>query len=45
MSGLLLEVLARQNLLKALKRVNANKGASGIDGRDIDQTIDDLRLH
>jgi RNA-directed DNA polymerase len=44
-SGLLLEVLARQNLLKALKRVKANKGASGIDGRDIDQTIDDLKLH
>ena len=44
-SRLLLEVLARQNLLKALKRVKANKGAAGIDGRDIDQTIDDLKRH
>ena len=44
-SGLLLEVLARQNLLKALKRVKANKGAAGIDGRDIDQTSDDLKCH
>lgn len=44
-SELLLEVLARQNLLKALKRVKANKGAADIDGHYIGQTIDDLKLH
>jgi len=44
-SGLLLEVLSRENLLRAMKRVKANKGAPGIDGRDIDQTIEYLKLH
>ena len=37
-SGLLLEALARQNLLKAMKRVKTNKGAAGIDGMEIDLT-------
>lgn len=44
-SGLLLEALARQNLLKAMKRVKANKGAAGIDGMDIDQTAEYLKHH
>jgi RNA-directed DNA polymerase len=42
-SGLLLEALTRQNLLKALKRVKANKGTAGIDGMDIAQTIEYLK--
>jgi len=41
--GLLRAVLARENLLKAWKRVRANKGAAGIDGLDIDQTAEQLR--
>lgn len=44
-SGLLLEALARQNLLKAMKRVKANKGAAGVDGMDIDQTVEYLKHH
>ena len=44
-SGPLLEALARHNLLKAMKRVKANKGAAGIDGRDTDQDcVDDSIL-
>lgn len=34
--GLLGAVLARENLLRALKQVRANKGAAGVDGLDID---------
>lgn len=41
--GLLLAVLARENLLRALKQVRANKGAAGVDGLDIDQTAALLR--
>lgn len=37
-SGLLLAVLARENMQRALKRVRANKGAAGVDGLDVDQT-------
>ena len=44
-SGLLLEALTRQNLLKAMKRVKANKGAAGIDGMDIDLTVEYLKHH
>jgi RNA-directed DNA polymerase len=36
--GLLTAVLARENLLRAMKRVRANGGAAGVDGLDIDQT-------
>ena len=43
--GLLLQALARQNLLKAMKRVKANKGAAGIDGMDIAQTAEYLKHH
>ncbi len=42
-SGLLLAVLARENLQRAWKRVRANKGAAGVDGLDIDQTATHLR--
>ncbi len=37
-SALLEAALTRENLLQALKRVRANKGAAGVDGLDIDQT-------
>lgn len=36
--GLLLVVLARENMQQAWKRVRANKGAAGIDGLGIDET-------
>jgi hypothetical protein len=32
--GLLMAVLARENLLRAMKRVRANGGAAGVDGRN-----------
>ena len=41
--GLLVAVLARENMQQAWKRVRANKGAAGIDGLDIDQTAERLR--
>jgi len=37
-AGLLSAVLARENLLRAMKQVRSNKGAAGVDGLDIDQT-------
>ena len=43
--GLLSAVLARENLLRAMKRVRANKGAAGVDGLDIDQTALMLKTH
>jgi len=35
---LLMQVLARDNMQRAWKRVKANKGAAGVDGLDITQT-------
>jgi RNA-directed DNA polymerase len=35
---LLTQALARENMLRAWKRVKANKGAAGVDGMDIAQT-------
>ena len=37
--GLLERAFARENLKRAWKRVKANKGAAGVDGLDIDQTV------
>ena len=41
-SALLEAALTRENLLQALKRVRANKGAAGVDGLDIVQTARQL---
>ena len=38
-ADLLEEVLDRENLNKAYKRVKANKGASGVDGMSIDEAL------
>jgi RNA-directed DNA polymerase len=37
------EVLQRENLLKALKRVRANKGAPGVDGMTVDELPEYLK--
>ncbi|MDR3369010.1 group II intron reverse transcriptase/maturase [Rhodoferax sp.] len=42
--GLLEKALTRQNLQAAWKRVKANKGAAGVDGLDIEQTAQQLRV-
>jgi len=44
-SELLQAALTRENLVKAFKRVRANKGAAGVDGMDIDQTAEHLKIH
>ena len=41
-SGLLQEALTRENLQLALKRVRSNKGAAGVDGLGIDETVEHL---
>ncbi|EKD98049.1 MAG: hypothetical protein ACD_23C00608G0001 [uncultured bacterium] len=41
--GLLEAALTRQSLQAASKPVKANKGAAGVDGLDIEQTIELLR--
>ncbi len=38
-------VVQRDNLLKALKRVKANKGGPGVDGMTVDQLSAHLRVH
>jgi len=43
-SALLEAMLTRANLQRAWKRVKANKGAAGIDGLDIAQTADYLKV-
>ena len=43
-SALLQAALTRENLQWALKRVRANKGAAGVDGLDIDQTVRHLAV-
>ena len=42
-SALLEAALTKENLQKAFKRVRANKGAAGVDGLDINQTIEHLK--
>ena len=37
-AALLHAAFTRENLLRAFKRVRANKGAAGVDGLDVDQT-------
>ena len=44
-SELLEEVLSKENLVKALKRVQAKQGAAGIDGMTVDELPDYLRQH
>jgi len=44
-SGLMDRVLARPNMLAALKRVRKNKGSPGIDGMTVDELPDWLREH
>jgi len=39
------EVVQRENLIKALKRVQANKGSPGIDGMTVDEVKDYLKIH
>ena len=37
------EVCERENFVKAWKQVRGNKGSPGVDGKTIDETLDDLR--
>ncbi len=39
------EVCERDNFVKAWKQVRDNKGSPGVDGKTIDETLDDLREH
>jgi len=43
--GLMEEVCKRENLLEALRRVKANKGSTGIDGRTVGQLSGYLKEH
>ena len=43
LSLLMEEVLRKENLIRALKRVRANKGAPGVDGMTVDELGDHLR--
>ena len=36
------EVCERENFVKAWKQVRGNKGSPGVDGKTIDETLDDL---
>jgi RNA-directed DNA polymerase len=42
---LLTQVLSRENIAAAWKRVKANKGSAGIDGLTIEQTTEFLKDH
>lgn len=43
--GLWEQIFSRENLLKALARVESNKGAPGIDGMTTEELADHLREH
>ena len=43
--ALMERVVERGNLLRALKRVQQNKGSPGVDGRTVEELPDDLREH
>jgi RNA-directed DNA polymerase len=44
-TALLEAALTRENMVKAWKRVKANKGSAGVDGRSIVETADWLKSH
>jgi RNA-directed DNA polymerase len=44
-SAMMEEVVRRENLKKALKRVCANKGGPGIDGMTVDELKEHLKVH
>jgi len=43
--GLLEEVLRRENLMEALKRVRSNRGAPGVDGMTVEALTPYLKEH
>ena len=45
MSQLLEEILSRDNMLLAYKKVKSNKGASGIDGVSVDEIDEYIKAH
>ena len=44
-AGLLEQALARANLVMAWKRVKANRGSAGVDGKSIAETAEHLKTH
>lgn len=44
-ASLLSQALARENLVLAWKRVKANRGSAGVDGRSIAETAEYLKTH
>ena len=45
MAGLMQEAVNRENVIRAWKRVRANKGSPGIDGMTVDELTEYLREH
>lgn len=43
--GLMEQVADRRNIWRAYKRVKANKGSAGVDGMDVDELLDWLKIH
>ena len=44
-AGLMEEILQRDNLNKAYKKVKSNKGSSGVDGMDVEELLTYSRKH